>query len=159
MVLRAVTVDTNVLMHADNPNETEFAAAVQFLQQLSRASTLLSMDEGFCLDTSKNKSRIGHEYLERLVFGGAGYAILTHLALTGRIDAVCCKSIPLAIKRKLNQIVSNVRDRTFLLVTCGAKEKFLVSHDFRDFSVRKRTLIKKQFAVDVKTAAEALGHI
>lgn len=62
-----VVVDTNVWVHASNPGEQRFEAALEFLEKLLySASILLCVDEGFSLDEASNRSLIGREYLDNI---------------------------------------------------------------------------------------------
>jgi len=80
-----VVIDTNVLVHADNPMEARSAASRSLLQGLLGVNTVLCVDEGYDPDEPRNRSRIGSEYRQNLRFGSLGLAVLVHLAGQGRI--------------------------------------------------------------------------
>ncbi len=158
MPVADLVVDTNVLMHASNPTEARFADCVAFLERLIESTTALCVDEGFSVVEADNRSLIGTEYLTHLVHGAMGHSVVTHLAQTGRVVE---RSTRLAVAgaRKLNQLISNKRDRTFVRVAANSTDRTFVSHDFRDFPKKKRATVKKELAVTVLTAAEARGSL
>jgi hypothetical protein len=149
-----LVLDTNVLMHADNPNEGRQADSAALLSKLLASECTLVVDEGFDLDSSKNTSLIGHEYLERLVPLSVGYQALVQMLSTGRVTFVS-GSVPASTRNAVNQVLRNRRDRTFLIVAINSRGRVFCSHDFRDFSLTKRTNIRRRFRVTVCDAAQA----
>lgn len=150
-MLTDVVVDTNVILHADNKNEQRRAASIKFLKTLVDSKTKICVDNGFYLIESKNRSLIGQEYLNHLVSGTLGYAVITELALYGRINMVSRK-VENKISRSINKLISNKSDRTFLKVAYNSIDKVLASHDYCDFDANKRQQIKKIFNVIVDSA-------
>jgi len=124
---------------------------VYFLTCLLACTTKLSIDDGFSLDPSKNRSLIGGEYLAKLVPGTLPSVVLTQLALTGRVK-VFQSTVNAQSAKKLNQLVANKRDRTFVKVCANSDGKVLVSHDFDDFPAPKRKVIGKIFGLDIVEA-------
>lgn len=150
-----LTIDTNVLMHACNPNEDRFGDAVLFLTALlAAAATKLAIDDGFNLDPAINKSLIGAEYLQKLVPGSLASSVVAALALQQRI-AIHSSSLSVQHNKKLNQMVSNRRDRTFIKVCTNSVGKSLVSHDFLDFPKAKRKDLSKHFGIGMFEACTA----
>jgi hypothetical protein len=122
---------------------------------LEAVPTVLRVDEGFDLDPARNRSLIVGEYLENLHIGMLAFAFVSTLASTGRIKEVP-RSVSPAVGRQVNRIIAKPRDRTFLKVAINSQDRFLASHDFRDFSPRKRLEIEDIFEVRIKTAGETL---
>ena len=152
MPLVDVTVDTNVFMHACNPNEPRYADSISFVNTLLASIASLAIDAGFSTDPSKNTSLIGAEYLAKLVPGSLPHYAVAHLALNGRV-AVYGSSLSPQLSKKLNQMVSNRRDRTFVKVATNSQSCHLVSHDYADFAKAKRKAIRSTFGVDMIDAA------
>ena len=150
-----LTIDTNVLMHACNPNENRFGDAVLFLTALlAAAATKLAIDDGFDLDPANNKSLIGAEYLQKLVPGSLASSVVAALARQERIS-IHSRALPIQHSKKLDQMVRNRRDRTFIKVCANSEGKSLVSHDFLDFPKAKRKEISKHFGIDMFEACTA----
>ena len=151
-----IVIDTNVLMHAGNPDQDYFEDAVSFLTTLQKKSILLCVDEGFDLDEAKNRSLIGGEYLTHLRFGSAGYNVIAVLAASRRIKE-CSKRVEARTRKKIDQLIRNPRDKTFVRVTCNSVSKILISHDNEDFPVSKRKLLKREIEVQIFTARTGKG--
>lgn len=151
MPLADLTLDTNVLLHSCNTIEERHDASIEFLQCLLKCTTKLAIDEGFSLDPALNRSFICDEYLTKIVPGTFPSAVLTQLALTGRVTTFK-SSVSLQSAKKLNQMVSNRRDRTFVKVCANSAGRVLVSHDFADFPPPKRKELGKIFALEVLEA-------
>jgi hypothetical protein len=155
-VLNDVVIDTNVLVHADNPGEERHRDAVELLDQLLEADTKLGIDEGFDIDPQKNLSLIGQEYLEKLTPTSLAYLILAHLAQTERVTFIP-RSFGAHTRKAVNQILKNKRDRTFVLVAGETENRVLCSHDFKDFGKRKRKDIKTKLGVAIVDASAAVS--
>jgi hypothetical protein len=158
MALADVTIDTNVLLHSCNPIEQRHTASVSFLQDLLACTAKLAVDDGFSLDAAKNRSLICAEYLAKLVPGSLPSAVLIQLALTGRIVTVPMVVAPQSSK-KLNQLVANRRDRTFVKVCANSNGKVLVTHDFDDFPASTRTQINKLFSINLLEAVHCQAQL
>jgi hypothetical protein len=147
-----LTVDTNVFLHSCNAVESRQAHSIDFLIRLLNCpATKLAIDVGFSTDPSINTSLIGGEYLAKLVPGTLPSSVLQQLALTGRI-AITAKSVNPQNSNKLNQLVSNKRDRTFIKVCANSAGGVLVSHDFLDFSKKVRKNLEKIFNIQITDA-------
>lgn len=158
MPLPDVTVDTNVLMHACNPIEVRCQDSIAFIGELLASSTGLAIDEGFSTDPAQNRSLIGAEYLEKLVPGSFSASAIIQLALSGRIVVVASKISPQQSK-KLNQMVKNRRDRTFVKVAANSAGNHLISHDYLDFAEQKRKAILKEFGVSMIDASTCKNQL
>ena len=154
MPLLDLTVDTNVFLHSCNPIETRFGDAVHFLSLLVASTTTLAIDDGFNVDPAKNTSLIGGEYLQKFVPGSLAHAVVTTLALNARI-AITPTKLSAGVNKKLNQMVANRRDRTFVKVCANSQGKALVTHDFQDFSNKKRRDLGVIFSIAIMEACDA----
>lgn len=155
MPIPDLTVDTNVLMHACNPNEGRCTDAIAFLTAMLAASAKLAIDSGFHIDPAKNTSLIGGEYLQKLVPGSLAFSVITALALSSRI-AITSANLPVQHNKKLVRAVANRRDRTFIKVCFNSNGKAFVSHDFADFPAAKRKDIRKDFGIQIIEAGPAV---
>ncbi|MBW8723233.1 MAG: hypothetical protein JF626_15675 [Polaromonas sp.] len=151
MALIDLTLDTNVLLHCCNQIEIRHDSAVEFVTALLASLTNIAIDEGFDIDPAKNRSLIGSEYLSKLVPGTLPSSLISHLALTGRIS-IYKSSVNAQLAKKLNQLVTNKRDRTFVKVCSNSSGKVMVSHDFRDFSASKRKTLNNIFSIAILEA-------
>ncbi len=154
-MLSDIVIDTNVLLHAQNPNETRFENSSNLINKILEENTSLCIDEGFSEDESKNKSIIGCEYLSNLQPGSIGQNLIVQLALQQRIKQLT-KRAPERIVRKINQIIRNKIDRVFLNVAYNSDEKTLVSHDYTDFNISKREFILTDLQTHVISACDCL---
>lgn len=154
-MLSDIVIDTNVLLHAQNPNETQFENSSNLINKILGENTSLCIDEGFSEDESKNKSIIGCEYLSNLQPGSIGLNLIVQLALQQRIKQLT-KRAPERIVRKINQIIRNKIDRVFLNVAYNSDEKTLVSHDYIDFQITKRKSILTDLQIQVISSCDCL---
>ena len=157
-MLTDLVVDTNVFVHADNPSEQRHGASVKLLDLLLESDTHLGIDEGFDLDPGRNRSLIGHEYLEKLTPMSAAFRLLAHLAQSGRMKFVS-RSVDASTRRKINQMLRNKRDRTFLLVASKTDDRVLCSHDFQDFAKAKRKSVRTTIGVSIIEASDVVEAI
>jgi predicted nucleic acid-binding protein len=127
IILNDVVIDTNVLVHAQNPDEQRFEDSTNLIGTILSSNTELCVDEGFSEEESKNKSAIGSEYFDKLSFGSTGFTLVVQLAHQNRIKQLARRA-PHHISRAINQILRNKTDRTFLNVAHNSVEKVLVSH-------------------------------
>ncbi|WP_157214586.1 hypothetical protein [Polaromonas sp. CF318] len=158
MPLPDLTIDTNVFLHSCNNIELRHGDSLNLVQHLLSCTTNLAIDEGFSLDSALNKSLIGSEYLNKIVPGSLPSALLTSLALGGRISMFKTKLTP-QLSKKLNQMVAKPRDRTFIKVSANSVGRTLVSHDFEDFSPAKRRDLSDSFGITVLEAGPCLGML
>ena len=146
-----LVIDTNVWVHAQNPAETRFDSSVDLLKLLLESEVTICVDVGYDLNESKNASAICCEYFKHISYGSIGLAIFVQLASSGKIKQLQKRSKQ-NISRKINQLVANKVDRIFLNVAYNSEDKYLVSHDYRDFQIRKRKTIKKDLTISIVEA-------
>ncbi len=157
-MLDDLVIDTNVLLHADDPRQKHQADAYALLQKILSGGPDLCVDDGFDIDPARNQSLIGGEYLERLAGASTGSQFLAHLFSTDRIRFVPRK-VPRAVKQSIEQCVRNKRDRTFLAVAHNAVEHVLCSQDFVDMSAKKRKHLGAVARVAVLQVADVQTRI
>lgn len=143
-----VVIDTNVLVHAENKAIKVHQECVDFINYLTDSSESLCFDEGFAWHETFNKSQIAHEYLNNLRYGTMGYMLVVRLATSKRITEVS-RTVSKRATNIITQTVSKRRDRVFLKVAFNSENKILISNDFEDFQVPKRTLFRKQLGLQV----------
>ena len=158
-MLDDLVVDTNVLVHADNPAEDRHADAVELLNILLEGSTSLCVDEGFDSVESADRSLIVGEYREHLTPVATGMQVLAHLARTGRVKIVP-RTAPVAVRKQINQMIRDKRDRTFLVVAHNSSERVLCSHDYVDLASDKRKALRKSIVgVSVEEACDVVPSL
>jgi predicted nucleic acid-binding protein len=157
-MLADVVIDTNVLMHAANPQEPTRDEALSFLERLRTVKTSICVDKGFGMKGA-NTSRIGHEYRTHLTPGSPGYAFIVFVATNQRLKMLS-GAVEVAIARKINQRVPKPSDRVFIRVAINSESKKLASHDFADFTRDTRQFLSKENGIKVQVltakAASAL---
>src|ERR1700761_2410360 len=89
-MLTDIVVDTNVFVHAHNPEHAYCGDARRLALALLTPtnSTLLRVDPGFHPIEARNRSRIVGEYLQKLVPGMLGHHLIQELAAAGRLSPV-----------------------------------------------------------------------
>jgi hypothetical protein len=152
-----VVIDTNVLMHCSDPREPRQQASLELTKCLLSGAAHLCVDEGFDLNSGKNASHIGHEYIKHLRFGMPGYHFVTEIAKRSRLKPLPMRAGDAGVRRKVNQLIRNRTDRCFLGVAHNSASRVLVSHDFTDFPVPKRTTIRADLDVSVLECTECRG--
>lgn len=152
-MLTDLVIDTNVLVHSQNPQEPRHPDSVALLQALLDSTALLCVDEGFACDPGANRSHIGSEYLNHLRAGSLALTVVTRLAQTNRIRQLA-RTAPPPTKKRVNQMIANRRDRIFLSVAFNSGERILASHDYTDFQVSKRGAIEKELGVHIIEARD-----
>jgi len=119
------------------------------IKYLIDSSHKLCVDEGFSLDSSKNTSILGNEYLTFIRAGMLAYALLLIAAQGGRIKKIEKKVITFN-KHRVKKYIRDKVDRVFLSVAIASESKTFVSNDFIDFNYNKRGFLGKQFGVNVR---------
>jgi hypothetical protein len=155
-----IGLDTNVLMHADDPREPRMQMSRDLLTALQSqtCTTHLCVDEGFDLDEAKNRSQIGSEYLEHLDFGMLGRAVVADLASSPRVKQVS-RGVPANVSKKIHMQVSKGPDRTYIRVAFNSDDKTLACHDFGDVPATVRTRLHKAIGVHILEAEAALAAL
>lgn len=157
-MLSELVVDTNVLLHADDPRQAHCDDAQALLRDLLEGKTCLCVDEGFDLDEARNQSLIGGEYFSRLAASSTASAVLAELFSTGAVHFVS-RTVTRAVKKNIEQTVRKKRDRTFLFVAHNSDGKVLCSHDYEDMQKAKRRFLKAKTGVEVLRVADARGRL
>lgn len=157
--LSDIVVDTNVLVHASNEAHPYCQASLAFLSTLLAGTTAVCVDVGFSVDESKNTSLIGGEYMQHLVFGMPGYAVIQALASSERMKQVP-RSVPDNVRRAVKRLVPRKsRDRTFVHVAFNSTDHVLVSHDFDDFGDDVRKKLRRSVGVSIVIADDATPRV
>ena len=149
-MLPDVTIDANVLAHADDPRQTWQGACCALIERLLAAETKLCVDEGFDLDESKNRSRIAFEYLAHLRFGSPGYTFVHALASSGRLCEVS-RGVAPGAARVVKILVHDRRDRLYVSVTLNSESLVLYSNDTTHFPPACNRALKKRLGVSVRS--------
>ncbi len=148
-----LVVDTNVLVHANNPEELRQEYSINLINYLLSSTEVICIDEGFDFNEAVNSSYIGYEYLLNLKNGMLGYTLISILAQTKRISEIS-RNTSSHVTKAINQCTVNKHDRVFIKVTINSNNKVLISHDFMDFDTNKRKHLKKTFKIDVLVAED-----
>jgi predicted nucleic acid-binding protein len=148
-----IVIDTCTLKNASDSKSKYFEYSIEFIDKMLKNEIKCIVDEGFSLIEIENKSYIGLEYLKHLQPGTLGFKLVTHLASTDRMNFVS-KDIPNNDKNFIEQKIRNKKDRMFLRVTYNSKTKILASHDFTDYQINKRKLLRKKLSISIVTAKE-----
>ena len=157
-MLLDIVLDTNVLVHADNPEELRHQTSRALLAELANCVTRLCVDEGFDVIEANNRSIIGAEYLKHLRFGMLGYELVRHLAGSLRVKQVS-RNVPQSVLRHITRQVPKGPDRTFLRVAFNSESKTLACHDFDDVPITVRARLQRSIGlqiIDAEAAAAAL---
>jgi len=153
-VLADIVLDTNVLMHADDPEEIRHQMSRALLRELSTCATHLCVDEGFDVNEANNRSIIGSEYLKHLRFGMFGYELVRHLASSLRVKQVPRK-VPQRVSAHIQRQVPQGPDRTYLRVAYNSENKTLACHDFDDVPNAVRVRLQKAIGLEILDAEAA----
>jgi hypothetical protein len=148
-----LVLDTNVLVHASNDREDRQIDSVQLITYLLASTELICVDTGFDTNETVNKSYVGYEYLKHLKNGMLGYAFVVQMALNKRICEVT-RQTKVNTTRAINQCMSNNHDKVFIKVAVNSNDKILITHDFTDFALSKRTHLKKTLGIDILVASD-----
>jgi predicted nucleic acid-binding protein len=150
-VLSDVVIDTDVMLHAENPEVQRHSDSRRLLNELRSCETFLCLDEGFEPEESKNRSAIASEYLSRLPPGSLGLILLSECATSRRIRLLPTK-VERAANRLINQLVYDPTDRKFVKVACNSNEKVVTTHDRHISDARAE--LNRRLAVRVLDAGE-----
>jgi ABC-type nitrate/sulfonate/bicarbonate transport system ATPase subunit len=153
-----IVVDANVLMHAQNPTSGRMEQSLEFVRTLKGSHTHLCVDEGFSSTESKNRSRIGSEYLSHLRAGSVGYEVIAYLALSQRIMIVP-SAVPKSIRDDVQKQIPKGPDRIYVQVAFNSREKVLVSHDLGDIPQTVRGRLRRNHALRILIAESATAAL
>lgn len=141
-MLSDIVIDTNVLVHAGNPNDKFFADSMCLIVKMIDNSVPI------CIDDNIGESLIVHEYLDNLHHGSLGRILIENASQNLRFKPLPCRTDP-STHKFIKKNISSKRDKTFLRVAFNSDEKTLVSHDFKHFHKNIRKLIKQMIKVEV----------
>jgi len=153
-----IVLDTNVLMHAHNPEELRHDTCRELVQEMTTCATHLCVDEGFDLKEANNRSIIGSEYIKHLGFGTVGHALIAHLAKSLRVKYVSPR-VPQNVSKKILQQVRKGPDRTFLKVAFNSNDKTLACHDFNDVPEGVRIRLREAVGLRIVDSAGAVAAL
>jgi hypothetical protein len=154
MPLVDIVIDTNVFLHAENPQEPRQRDADALLNKIRACVVQLCVDDGFDIVEAQNRSVIGAEYLKWLRAGSLGYALVTFLAGSARLK-ILPRAVPAKVSKAIRTQVPNGPDRTFLKIAFNSQEKVLSSHDFNDIPQTVRNRLFAQVGLSVVDADRA----
>lgn len=157
-MLQDIVIDTNVLMHADDPRQKLQAVTAKLLDAIRTSQTKLCVDNLASLNSGKNRSQIMAEYLQHLAAQSVGRQFIAYIAGNGRL-VERSKSVNGTIGNFINQKVTDKTDRVFVKVALNSDEKVLACHDFNDIPRAARKEIRKALAVRVSDAKEILDLV
>ncbi|MHB8808041.1 MAG: hypothetical protein ACYC59_10740 [Anaerolineaceae bacterium] len=148
-----MVVDTNVFVHASNPDDINFQNATLMFKKLSKVSTMLCLDPGFSTDQSKNHSLIMGEYLENLGIGTVGYNIVQKLAASYRFKEVDRK-VDSQVGNLIYRKIEEKKDRKFVKIAFNSNDHILISHDYEHFTVGVRHELNMKIGVNFYNCEE-----
>jgi hypothetical protein len=132
VALADVVIDTDVLMHAENPETSEYQTSRGFIEQLIGSNTAVCFDLGFDTDEARNRSAIASEYFNHLPPGSLGLAMIYECALADRVRTVSTK-VSAAVNRAIRQLIWDKSDQKFVKVVVNSEEHVLVTHNDSHF--------------------------
>lgn len=156
MALVDIVIDTNILLHANNPGYPGQASCIEFLDNIQASTELLCLDEGFHTDEAKNRSLIGSEYLQKLRTPGTR----GRLFVEAMFRSQRCKEVPVKVEQRVLKVINQsirtekARDKTFLRVAVNSVDKVFVSHDSEDFDKARRKFFDKTIGVRIIACTE-----
>lgn len=156
-----LVVDTNVFVHSHNQNVgMRYAEALDMTRKLiaDGVATVLRVDPGFSLEQGRNTSRMGTEYLTKLVPGMLAYQVIQALAANMRLRPVEM-GVTEETRRAIEGLVCDPSDRVFLQVTLRSEEGLLVTHDDVAFPDAVRDECEARWPIKVGEAIDAAGRL
>jgi hypothetical protein len=153
-----ITVDTNVLVHANNPQLPQSRCSLQLINLLLNASTELCVDPGFDLEQARNQSRIAGEYLLKLHHGMMGYTLIAEAASQHRVKPVST-SINAGDKHRLEVLGLQSVDKLLAIVSSNSEERILSTHDDQHFTEEVCGELNHRLGVSVLDACGAAALI
>ena len=152
-----IVIDTNVILHADNPVSGYQSDSKNFLDRfLTKGCYRLALDRSPPLGRQHNESQILQEYSEHVTYVSSfGHYFLIEVLKRSWFDVVG-RTNDRREKKIIIQEVSDKVDRIFLRVTCMTNSRKLVTHDFDDFPMQKRERLAEALQVRFLTARELI---
>lgn len=154
MPLSDITIDTNILMHANNTNEIKQGDCIALLNYLLASSEMICIDEEVNID----KSRILHEYVDKLrTHGTTGRNFIEKIFKQKRFKPIS-KRTDHRITKIINQHINRNKqtDKIFIKITYNSIDKTLVSHDFEDFHKNNRKILKRMMNINILEAKDII---
>jgi len=143
-----LVVDTNVLVDASGQGMREYAqASYELLRTLSEKP-------GFVLALDR-KQKIWDEYQNRVRAPMFAYQWLEALRIQRRIEAVTGSGIPKGSVVELREAHFDRKDYP-LVEAALYSEGTIVTRDFKSFTERVKTVLQRNLAIIVLSAAEVL---
>ena len=154
--LEDIVVDTNIWMHASNPDVDTFIDALEFVLSLKRSPTLLCFDTGASINEAENRSKILSEYRAHIGDSGVGSHVLAHLLNSGRWTDIDPKVVS-SQRKVILQNIPDSSDHIFAKVATNSKCRSLISHDYTAFHQKCKAALKAACKVRVLTCSEILA--
>lgn len=143
-----VVIDANIFGNAIDVRCLSQGTAIDTLTALLSSSRSLALDD---TGGSAPASETSHLYLEYQPFvhpGSVGAAILTKIALQGRL--IYFPSCTHEERKQIEKLIPrNKKDRRVLGIGVASESRLIVTNDFSDFDVVVRKKVKKQFKVNI----------
>jgi predicted nucleic acid-binding protein len=153
-----IVIDTNVLLHAENKAIHYCRSAFRTLELVLKADLCLCVDDVFSMDSFRNTSVIGHEYIQYIRTGTFAYAFLLDRLIKGKYKQIFKnehKKIKLLLNKKVkNGEIHNRHDLAFVITAYGSQNKMLISNDYDDFNDRIREYILNSFLINILDSDE-----
>jgi hypothetical protein len=153
-MLDTIVIDADVFMHSENPQALQQNDSKLLLSSLLVSTTKLCVDEGFELEESKNRSKIGCEYLTHVRHVSAAFAIIVKLGTSGRILKLS-RTVDQNTGRVICRSVSDKSDRVYVRVAYNSASQVLASHDTTAYPTKAKGNIQQRIGVRVVDAATA----
>lgn len=141
-----LVVDTNVLVHASNKSYCKQIHCIQLIERLQGSL------ESICMDTN---GFIEFEYNKHVKHGSPAFALLLQLLNSNpvRIKYID-RDIPPHVNNKINRTGIKKSDRIFVRIAFNSTDKILVTHDYEDFTSKKRGYFNEEIGVRVIESEE-----
>lgn len=152
-----VTLDTNVLVHAENIAVSQQASSLRVLEWMRdrKGEVKWVMDDQGKAAPDPATSVLYSEYMRHLKPQGLGLVLFIEFLKSQRVS--WSQRPGHATQRRLCLHVSqNKCDRAVLGAAYGSESKVLVTNDYEDFSVATRKAIKKDLHVTIVCSDQAI---
>jgi len=151
-----VVIDTNVLVHANNPELDKFESATKFVKAILDSAVLICLDSGASASEAESASRILSEYWSHVRGRGLGSILLEAMLSRKLWTSVDISNLPQAYRKLFNQNIPDSTDRVFAKVASNSISKLLVSHDGHAFSDSCKKILATKCGISVQSCAEYL---
>ncbi|WP_148639668.1 hypothetical protein [Brachybacterium sp. SW0106-09] len=149
-----LVIDTNILVHASNGNETYYQSSIQIIEWLRDSDVSIVLDDTGKAKPNPNTSVLYSEYRRHLTPSTLGWIFVSHLMRTGRASFVARPSQ--AAKKSIEKILPrNKQDRAVLGAAHGSIDKLLLTNDWDDFDQAARKACRKDLQVSVLDSLDA----